>query len=612
VERKQIIGLYTLQSGVLAVLGALIGIFFGYVLCKAAASTNAFLDFSGKDVSVYRFTPAMLFYALAAGLVAVLFMTLPVLALSKRTIVQQKKAAMPGREKSFWEKYFLDVILLLIACYLLYNYNKQTDILALSILSGDSLDPLIFLDASLFIFACGLFLLRLLKYFVRLVYFVGRKHWKPAMYASFLQITRSFRKQGFISVFLVLTIAMGIFDSNMARTINQNNEERIRYDQGTDVRVQETWKMRVFRPTETETYRMYTEPDYERYTGLLDENICESMTRVITDENTNVTAKSKTVSNCKLMAIQTKEFGETASLKQGLTEEHWYNYLNTLSQQQDGVIISRNLAERLGLQVGDTITYTRTNSIFTTDDQTLSATGVSVCAIVDAWPGYDQYSYTKNEDGTVTEEENYLLVANYAAVVDTFELTPYSIWMKLSPGKTLQDVTDYLANAEINTESIVGTEEEITAMKDSALIQITNGMFTISFLISVILCSVGFLIYWIMSIRKRELSFGIYRAMGMSMGEINQMLVNEQIFSSLLSGIAGGGVGMLATFLFAKLLAVVYLPEKHNVSIEVLMGGSDMIKLFLVVLAVLVICLLILRNLVKNMKIAQALKLGED
>jgi putative ABC transport system permease protein len=69
---------------------------------------------------------------------------------------------------------------------------------------------------------------------------------------------------------------------------------------------------------------------------------------------------------------------------------------------------------------------------------------------------------------------------------------------------------------------------------------------------------------------------------------------------------------MLATFLFAKLLAVVYLPEKHNVSIEVLMGGSDMIKLFLVVLAVLVICLLILRNLVKNMKIAQALKLGED
>ena len=74
------------------------------------------------------------------------------------------------------------------------------------------MDPLIFLDSVLFIVAMGLVVLRLLHYLVQLVYHIGRKKWRPAVYASFLQITRNFRKQGFISVFLILTVAMGLFN----------------------------------------------------------------------------------------------------------------------------------------------------------------------------------------------------------------------------------------------------------------------------------------------------------------------------------------------------------------------------------------------------------------
>jgi len=38
-----------------------------------------------------------------------------------------------------------------------------------------------------------------------------------------------------------MTIAMGMFNSNMARTINKNKTQRIDYNLGTDLVVQEQW-----------------------------------------------------------------------------------------------------------------------------------------------------------------------------------------------------------------------------------------------------------------------------------------------------------------------------------------------------------------------------------
>jgi putative ABC transport system permease protein len=605
VSPVRIVGLYVLQSAILAFFGCIIGIPLAYFMCRMAAGTDAFLKFSGKDVSVYQFTPEMLIFALIAGIAAILFMSLPVLRLSRLTVADKRESG----GKPFWEKCFLDVILLCISSYLLYNYYRQSDSMALDIISGDKLDPMVFLDSSLFIFATGLLLLRLIKYLVRFIYFLGKKRWKPAMYASFLTIMRT--SQGFISVFLVMTVAMGIFNANMARTVNENNEERLSYDMGADVVSTENWRVKIYKPDRDTTLRYYEEPDFERYENLVDAGICQSVTRVMRNDDTELTVNSKKVSGCTLMAVNTREFGETARLKSGLNDTHWFNALNALSQNPEGVIISKNLADEYGVKVGDSISYRYFDSAIT-DEEDSTAISVTVCAIVNAWPGFDSYAYTENEDGEILQTGNYLLVANYAGVVDSYELTPYSVWMRLADGKTVSDVESYLEEEGVTLSGISSISQSVSDMKDSAQIQITNGMFTISFIISVLLCTVGYLIYWIMSIKNRESIFGVYRAMGMTMKEINRMLVNEQIFASLLSVLAGVGVGIISTRLFVKLLALVYLPEKHNIALEGYIASGDMLKLVVIFAMVFVICLTVLRRLVKDMKIVHALKLGED
>ena len=592
-------------------IAIVIGIPVGYLLCKLCASATSFLKFSFGDTHFYKLTWGMLLYSLIAAVIAILFITLPVLKYAKNSIVEQKSKLGKVNTKPIWEKAFLDVILVAVSIYLLYNYNKQKSDIALSILAGNKPDPLIFLNSSLFIFAVGLLILRLIKYLIKFIYFIGKKRWSPAVYASFLQITRTVKKQGFISVFLVMTIAMGMFNSNMARTINENNQERIEYNLGTDIVLSEQWKMGAYLDKDKKSHWYYEEPDFERYTENLS-NSCKHLTRVIYDDNTTIKVGGSELPDSVLMGINTKEFGETAELKSGLNDEHWYNYLNSIATVSNGVIISSNLAKEYDLSVGDSITYARYSPMKTKEPVEIASPSGTICAIVDAWPGFNQYTYEKDNSGKVVEKERYLVVANYAYVVSAFGLTPYQIWGQLADGHDYQEVLDTVEKQGILLKSYQSVDQEVQNMLESPLVLITNGLFSLSFLVAVILCTVGFLIYWITSIKQRELLFGIYRAMGMSMKEINKMLINEQMFSSVLASLAGYGVGAAATALFVKLVAIVYLPESHNIAISIAVNPFDILKLTIVVVAMFIICFIVLRTILKKMNITQALKLGED
>jgi putative ABC transport system permease protein len=120
------------------------------------------------------------------------------------------------------------------------------------------------------------------------------------------------------------------------------------------------------------------------------------------------------------------------------------------------------------------------------------------------------------------------------------------------------------------------------------------------------------MIYWITSIRDRELLFGIYRAQGITKKEINKMLIIEQAFLSIMAIVAGIIAGLLASKFFARIFAAVYLPQKHSVSVFVNANGGDMLRLGAVLILVVAICVVWIRRIVRGLNITEALKLGED
>ena len=608
VSRAQLLLMYLMQSSILGGIALIIGIPFGYLLCHIFGSTNAFLEFVGRRSMSVAITGESVRYALISCVCGILIMTLPVLKYARFSIVEQKTQKRK-KTKPLWQRMFLDFALLGLALYGYYDFSNQKDELMKAIASGESVNPMLFFSASLFILSSAIVFLRVIPLLSSFIFRLGRKLWKPAAYASFLQITRDVHKQSFITVFLVLTIALGIFNANIARTVNQNEEERLAYTDGADLVVKENWTNNMNNIKLGYASKLqYKEADYKRFEDMAEKysDRVETMTRVIHDTNANVVFGGSPIENVELMAINTYEFGHAGWMPEGVTEHHWYEDLNALAQNPEGLIVSRNLAEYCSLSIGDPLTIERFDEM----NQTMGRKSMTVVAVVDYWPGYENVREQKSSNGDYETVPNYLLVCNYDNILLDYPVVPYEIWMKIN-GST-DFFYDWSTENAISYKTFTDRSSDMIGLKNDPYYQVTNGMLTITFIVVLVLCAIGFLIFWITSIRSRELIFGIYRAMGMSMNELIRMLINEHFFSSVLPILFGAGIGILASKLFVPLIQIAYSPKIQMLPSKTVMQGGDLIQIGIVVAIMLMLCITVISVLLSKIKINQALKLGED
>ena len=601
--RRQIVGIYLLQSVIVAAVSLALGLPLSALVCQVLGSANAFLEFVSRKALAVRYTKTVLLYAAGAAVISMAAMVLPALKYAKLTIVAQKQKKRKS-DRPWFQRFFVDFLLLAVSLYGLYNFNAQRAELARKVLEGEGLDPVLFLSSSLFIVSLGLIALRIIPFISWLVYSIGKKHWSPSLYSSFLWVQRTRNSQGYIVAFLVITLAIGIFNARTARTVNTNEEERIRYMAGADIRLQEKWtdnRAESFGPNPNPAFKLrYTEPDYGKF---LSADGAEVVTKVIYDSEAACSTKLKGVGyvDCLLMGVNTKEFGECVDFKTELLPTHWYEYLNAMSQDPTAVLVSSNMKTMLGFQLGDSISY-RTRDGF-------SSYG-TICGFVDYWPGFNPVTTIINEDETITEMTNYLVVGHFNYMMNAWGATPYQVWMKAKDSTDF--IYDFVTENDIKLTYFSDATAQLVDLKNDPIFQGTNGILTLCFVVALALCAVGFLIYWILSIRGRTLLLGIFRAMGMTMREIIGMLLNEQIFISFVSIGLGIGAGILTSKLFVPLVQIAYASADTVIPLEIIAESGDMARLLIVVAVMVVLCMAVLGVLISRIRISQALKLGED
>ncbi len=588
---KQIMTIYILQSLIVALISLVFSLPLGYLICQIVGSANAFLEFVQRRSLSVRFALPVWGFAVGAALVGMLTMILPAIRYSRVGIVDYKRSKHRS-QKPLWQKLFLDVVLLAVSLYGLYSYHQQSAFLAKRLEGGASLDPLLYMCSSMFMLGCALLFVRIFPWMIRLIFGLFKKRWSPGLYASFLRMLRSRGNQNFIMIFLILTLALGIFSAQTARTINANAEEKIRYASGADIIFQEGWKGRQFAGSDGNIETVYVEPDYHRYETI---EGMESFTRVYLNRTASASLGGKNLTDMTLMGIETKSFGETVYFKDGLLDDHWFRFLNAMSQDPEGVLVSTSFRDLMGLKLGDHISYRVTSN---------NVIRGTIYGFVDYFP-------TMIPPETVAEGGSWFIIANLNYLQSKWGLEPYQIWMK-NASDSSQYIYDFAAQQGISFTYFHDTNAEIIDLKNDPVFQATNGILTVGFIVVLMLCSVGFLIYWILSIRSRQLQFGIFRAMGMTMGEILGMLINEQVFLSVLSIVVGALVGRLTGRLFVPMIQMAYSSTDQLIPLEVTSALPDELKLYVVVAAVMILCMVILGRIIRSIKIAQALKLGED
>ncbi len=598
----QILRIYAYETLILGAISALVGPFVGLGLCNILGVSNGFLEFVNRPALQAKLSLAAFGFALVA--VAVFFVTtlMPIIPASRISIVAHKQKKAKSSEKPFWQKMYLDFACAILPVVWLWFHNRREQQLIEQGISevASTMNPLMFAASTVFILGIGLVCVRIYPYFIRLIYHIGRKHWSPSAYISLNNIGRSSSgREKFIMIFLILTVALGIFSANTARAINRNTEERIKYNLGADVVMEEAWKTtRVKIYSEEDggetSVTQYTEPVFERYENLAG---VELATPVFKRDTVQLRFNEKTQTDCQVMGIVAHQFAEVCWFRDNLLPVHINHYINALSECQDGAIISSSYQEKYGVKLGDRI------SIKWSKNDWFEAT---VVAVVDYWPSLNPYD--RNSAGDYKD----FVIMNYDYINVMTITEPYQVWMSLKEDAPIADLYESVVAADITATRLDVASQMVTSSKTDAVLQGVNGALTLGFITIMAMCFIGFLIYWILSIKGRTLQFGILRAMGMSFGEIISMIVYEQVLVSGVSIFLSIIIGGIASDLFVPLFQVLYNVTDQVPPFVVVSERGDYIKLYIIVLVMLLVGFAVIANLIKKININKALKLGED
>lgn len=593
----QIFGLYSMEAGVLGLVTFVVSPLIGLLLCRFLGVSDGFMEFVNRTGIAAKLSITAFIYALIAVLVFFVTTMLPIIPASKITIVQYKQSKTKVKKTALWELCGIDIILiaLSIVFYFVYTGSINEDIANGTFKATGQIDPLVFVFSTCLILGLGLLFVRLYPYILKLVSLIGRPFWSPSQYMALSTVScAGGSKERFLMLFLILTFACGLFSANTARAINNNKEDMIYYKNGADITLMEYWMEQSYTSGD-QVRSVYTERDFSRFEQLAG---VESAAKVLTNEKARgETSKGRELSNLTVMAVEPDKFAKTAWFRDDLLPAQWYNYCNALTNYSSGVLISRSMALKYDLENGDELSVNWSGN---------DPMNVTVLAVIDYWPGINP------NETLVNGSKKDFCVLNYNYVYNNTELEPYEVWLKLKDNATSEELYADISEKRLPIEWLVDSTQLLIEEKNSPDLQGMNGGLTLGFIITMIMAIIGFLIYWILSIKGRTLQFGILRAMGMTIREIIGMLGYEQILVSLISIAMAFIIGGVTSDIFVPLFQNMYSVANQIPPFIISAAASDYIKIYVLIVIMLGGGFAILGGIIRKININKALKLGED
>lgn len=616
---KQIIMIYLLESIILGVVSMIAGPLLGWFMSKSIGSANGFLEFVDRKSIPVGFNTDALLLGAGAVIIAILSTLIPAITYARSSIVNAKRKQARSDRRPFWQRWFVDVVLLGVAGYGYYLFNERQMLTFSTGLTTDQLQvqPFLFFVPAIAIFAIGLFFLRIFPWLLRFIGWIGKK-WLPVpYYLSLTQLSRSSLSYYPLMILLVLTLGLGVYNASAARTIDLNSTERTLYKYGTDVVVETQWSgTPEITPGKgpsgggqqgggapggggpsgpgggggsgqqnKNAKIIYSEPPFEIFRTLPG---VDHAARVLQTKG-NIVVSGQSAGQGQIMGIDNVDFSKVAWFRNDLFPAHPFRYLNLLGQYEAAALIPSSLAEKYKLKPGDTFTVS-------INDQTID---FAVYGIIPYWPN-------------LYPDQTPFVVANLDYIYDQLPMMPYEVWLKMKPGAKVAPIYSKLAERDIEVAKIKDVRTELVTQSKLPTRGGVFGILSMGFLVSVMVSLIGYILFWFFNLSGRVVQFGILRAMGLSRRQLTIMLLAEQILTAGLSIGLGIGIGKLVGRLYLPFLQTAENVTSQVPPFRIVFDSKDTQQLYLVVAVMLLMGAGLLLWQIRRLKVHQAVKLGEE
>ena len=194
--------------------------------------------FTNLNNLVLSIQPVAYAYAGVAAFVALLALTAALIPMLRVPLVQAGGIGSRSGDQTWWQRYYLDVVILIIGGAALWRLVSQDTVLAEDASGNTQSDPLLLLAPTLLVFALGSVLLRLFPLVMSALsrYFsTGRRAVEWTL--SSWQVSREPLHYGRITFLLALAISIGWFAVSFQNTVVASQSDQARYATGADLRL---------------------------------------------------------------------------------------------------------------------------------------------------------------------------------------------------------------------------------------------------------------------------------------------------------------------------------------------------------------------------------------
>jgi len=606
--RGQVLLIYLLEGLLVGGLGLAGGLAVGQWVAGLMGRTHTFLDPAllqgthpqGPQPLTVVFSPMALGYGLMGVGLAALALLAPALAASRHTIVTFKWERARALLRPLYQRYFLDLLLLVPPLYGWYLLRKQGGILLPTVGSDPFSNPLLFLVPIWFCFSLALLFVRAFPWLMGGLAWLA--NWLPGTtpVLTLRQLARSAGQHSGPLLLLSVSLSLAAFTASMAATLDEHLADRIYYQVGADMALAELGESTA-EPAQpgfgNEPGASLPQAEGPRWLFLpVSEHLKVPGVRAAArvGDYSAASGLGGQQESGRLLGVDRLDFPAVAFFRPDFAGgESLGGLMNRLAVDPAGLLVSRGFLTRHGLSVGDPLRLT------------VGAAGefheieFTVAAPLDLFP-------------SLYPQDGPFFVANLDYVFQGLGgAFPYDVWLTTDPAVPGAEVVAGVRRLGLAVVSASDARATIAAEQTRPERQGLFGLLTAGFLAAAALTVLGFLVYAAASFQRRFVELGALRAVGLSVGQMSAYLAGEQAILILAGACLGTMLGVAAGSLFIPYLQVGAGAAAQVPPFVVQIAWEKLWLIYVVFGAMFLAAVAVLVVLLLRMRIFEAVKLGE-
>ncbi|MCU0519925.1 MAG: FtsX-like permease family protein [Anaerolineae bacterium] len=605
----QMLGIAALEGLLLGAVALVLGAPVALATARLIGRARSFLDFANSaDTLRVTFTLATLRSGIIAVVIGIVAQVVPMFGAASHTVVSYKLDQARMLRKPWWQRMWLDVLLLIPAAYGAYLLRSQGSLVELEGTLGSApfQDPLLFLVPALGIFALTLFFLRLMPLLMGAVSWLAAHTRLVGLLMASRHLSRTPGSYATPLILLVLTLSLSAFTASLAYTLDQNLYDSTYYQVGADMQFLERGASSqgglsaAFTPSSLATAaalpdeasdeasepRWYFLPvtDYLNTPGV------EAVMRVAAYPATANVTQGQT--SGRFMGVERASFPQIAYWRADFADESLGAMMNALALHRNGVLVPTSFLDDNFLREGDTIQV---------EVVTYGVRTVIDLAVVGSFEYFP--TWYPSAGPLFVGDLDYLFER-------AGQQYPYGVWMALAPDAAVEAIV----GEDLSLFSYDWRASSVTIAAEQELPERQGlfGLLSVGFAAAAVLTVMGFLLYALFSFRRRFIEFGVLRAVGLSSGQMSAFLAWELALLILMGGGLGTLLGGLVSKFFIPFLQVGADEVSRIPPYVVDVAWSAIFRIYVLFAGLFVIALVALIVMLRRMRIFEAVKLGES